>query len=77
MKRVDPAPGTGVSGVELPGPRSRHLCHEGYVSFCPGRVDACRLDDERGVPQQGDCSGGWITSEVVGPFEGAPDIWGW
>ncbi len=40
-----------------------------WVAFYPGRVDACFLDDERVEPQPGDFYGGWITSEVEGPFK--------
>ena len=40
-----------------------------YVSFYPGRVE-CYVDGERVRPQGGGFYGGWITSEVVGPFKG-------
>ncbi len=49
----------------------------GYITFYPSRVDACYVDDEQVVPQEGDFYGGWITSEIVGPFKGAPGTWGW
>jgi uncharacterized protein (DUF427 family) len=42
------------------------------VAFYPGRMDACFVDDERVTPQAGVFYGGWITSEVVGPFKGDP-----
>jgi len=42
------------------------------VAFYPGRVDACLVDGERVTPEAGDFYGGWITSEVVGPFKGDP-----
>lgn len=48
-----------------------------YVSFYPGRVDACYLDDELVTPQEGNFYGGWITAEIVGPFKGAVGTWGW
>jgi uncharacterized protein (DUF427 family) len=41
-----------------------------HLAFYPGRMDACYVDEERVVPQAGDFYGGWITSEVVGPFKG-------
>lgn len=47
------------------------------IAFYPGRVDACFVDDERVVPQPGDFYGGWITSDVVGPFKGEPGTAGW
>lgn len=49
----------------------------GWVAFYPGRMDACFVDDDRVEPQPGDFYGGWITSEVVGPFKGGPGTWGW
>ena len=48
-----------------------------HISVYPGRVDACYLDDELVVAQAGDFYGGWITSEIVGPFKGGPGSWGW
>ena len=48
-----------------------------YISFYPGRVDACYLDDEQVIAQEGNFYGGWITGEIVGPFKGAPGTWGW
>jgi len=41
----------------------------GYLAFYPGRVDACYIDAERVTPQPGDYYGGWITSEINGPFK--------
>ena len=49
----------------------------GAVAFYAGRMDACYVDDERVTPQPGDFYGGWITSDVVGPFKGASGTWGW
>jgi len=40
-----------------------------WVSFYPGRV-ACFVAGERVQPQPGRFYGGWITSEIVGPFKG-------
>jgi uncharacterized protein (DUF427 family) len=48
-----------------------------HFAFYPGRVDACFVDEEQVVAQAGDFYGGWITSDVVGPFKGAPGTWGW
>lgn len=47
------------------------------IAFYPGRMDACFVDDERVVAQPGDFYGGWITSDVVGPFKGEPGSSGW
>lgn len=48
-----------------------------YLAFYANRVDACFVDDERVQAQSGDFYGGWITSEIVGPFKGGPGTYGW
>jgi uncharacterized protein (DUF427 family) len=48
-----------------------------HVAFYPGRVDAAWIGDERVEAQAGDFYGGWITSDLVGPFKGAPGTLGW
>lgn len=48
-----------------------------FVSVYPGRMDACLLDEEAVAAQPGDFYGGWITSDVAGPFKGAPGTRGW
>jgi uncharacterized protein (DUF427 family) len=48
-----------------------------HVAFYPGRVDAAWMDDERVHAQEGDFYGGWITSDLVGPFKGALGTLGW
>jgi len=49
----------------------------GHIAFYPGRVDAAWLDDERVQPQEGNFYGGWITSDLIGPFKGPPGTLGW
>jgi len=49
----------------------------GFVSVYPGRMDRCTVDGEVVVAQEGGFYGGWITSNVVGPFKGATGTWGW
>jgi uncharacterized protein (DUF427 family) len=41
----------------------------GYFAFYPGRVDECTVAGEHVTPQESDFYGGWITSEIVGPFK--------
>jgi len=43
----------------------------GLYAFYPEKLE-CRIDDESVLPQGGGYYGGWITSEVVGPFKGDP-----
>ncbi len=40
-------------------------------------MDECTVDGELVTAQPGDFYGGWITSEIVGPFKGAPGTQGW
>lgn len=44
----------------------------GHFAFYASRVDACFVDGERVTPQPGGFYGGWVTSDVVGPFKGGP-----
>ncbi|MBE9013249.1 DUF427 domain-containing protein [Pseudanabaenaceae cyanobacterium LEGE 13415] len=50
---------------------------ENYVAFYAAPMDACYVDGEKVIPQPGQFYGGWITSDVVGPFKGAAGSWGW
>ncbi len=47
------------------------------VAFYPAAMDECTVDGERVSAQPGDFYGGWITSEIVGPFKGGPGTRGW
>lgn len=49
----------------------------GRLAFYPGKTDACYVDNERVPAQPGDFYGGWITSEIEGPFKGSPTTRGW
>ncbi len=48
-----------------------------HVAVYAGRMDACFVGDEQVTPQPGAFYGGWITSEVEGPFKGAPGTQHW
>lgn len=50
---------------------------QGHLAFYPSRVDACFVDDEQVTPQAGGFYGGWITSDIVGPFKGDPGTRNW
>jgi uncharacterized protein (DUF427 family) len=60
-----------------PAPATRYAVLENCMAVYPGRVDACYVDGERVTPQEGHFYGGWITSDVVGPFKGGPGTHGW
>ncbi len=48
-----------------------------HLAFYASRVDSCLVDGEEVQAQAGDFYGGWITSDIVGPFKGAPGTRGW
>ena len=50
---------------------------KGKVALYASKVDQCVVGDEIVMPQDGDFYGGWITSNLVGPFKGAPGTMGW
>lgn len=47
------------------------------IAFYPSKMDACLVDGETVTAQAGDFYGGWITKDIVGPFKGEPETWGW
>ncbi|MCA0144191.1 DUF427 domain-containing protein [Blastococcus sp. LR1] len=67
-------PSVGWS-YEQPTAGYEHL--RGAVAFYPSRLDLATVDGEPVRAQAGDFYGGWITSEVVGPFKGEPGTRGW
>ena len=48
-----------------------------HISFYPAPMDECTVAGERVRPQPGKFYGGWITSNVVGPFKGEPGTMRW
>ena len=48
-----------------------------HICFYANKVDACYVDDELVQAQAGDFYGGWITSDIGGPFKGGVGTWGW
>jgi len=48
-----------------------------HVAFYPARMDECTVAGERVRPQAGGFYGGWITSDIEGPFKGEPGTVGW
>ena len=60
---------------QRPSPAYAELA--GAVAFYPGRVDECRVDGQQVHAQPGDFYGGWITSDTIGPFKGAPGTLDW
>jgi len=60
-----------------PSPAAEYEALGGHIAFYPGRVDAAWLDDERVQAQESDFYGGWITSELIGPFKGPSGTLAW
>ncbi|MDX1438179.1 MAG: DUF427 domain-containing protein [Anaerolineales bacterium] len=60
-----PEPAPGFEGIR------------NYVAFYPSKMDRCSVDGQLVRAQEGDFYGGWITSEIVGPFKGGAGTLGW
>jgi uncharacterized protein (DUF427 family) len=60
-----------------PDPKPEFGALRDHVAFYAGRVDEAHLGAELVTPQGGDFYGGWITSDIVGPFKGEPGTSGW
>ena len=65
------------AGWSYPNPVKGYESLKGHITFYPSRVEACYVGDERVQAQEGDFYGGWITSDIVGPFKGGAGTWGW
>ena len=44
----------------------------GYVAFYAEPMDSCYVNGERATPQPGGFYGGWVTTNIVGPFKSIP-----
>lgn len=60
-----------------PRPFEQYAGIAGYLAFYASKMDTCTVDGEQVQAQPGDFYGGWITSEIVGPFKGGPGTMGW
>lgn len=60
-----------------PSPTPSFAGIKDYIAFYPSQMDACYVDGEKVQSQVGDFYGGWITSDIVGPFKGGAGTWGW
>ncbi|MEM7022784.1 MAG: DUF427 domain-containing protein [Pseudomonadota bacterium] len=65
------------AGWSYPEPTAQFAAIRDHIAFYPGRVDACYVGDEQVHAQDGDFYGGWITSQIRGPFKGGPGTRGW
>lgn len=69
--------GNIVLAWSYPKPNLTFLPIKDYLAFYPSKVEACFVDGERVRSQDGDFYGGWITQDIVGPFKGGAETWGW
>lgn len=47
-----------------------------HIAFYASRLE-CFVEDEQARPQPGGFYGGWVTSDLAGPFKGEPGTGGW
>lgn len=60
-----------------PDPLEPFVALRDHLAFYCAAMDACFVGDEQARPQPGGFYGGWITSQVTGPFKGEPGSAGW
>ena len=60
-----------------PRPNRGYEAIRDHLAFYPSPMDACYVDKEQVQPQAGDFYGGWVTSDIEGPFKGGPGTQGW
>ena len=48
-----------------------------HIAFYAAPFDRCSVDGDTVIPQPGAFYGGWITSDLAGPFKGIPGSMGW
>jgi uncharacterized protein (DUF427 family) len=73
------ADGAAVRDVawSYPKPVEAYARLAGHLAFYASKVDECWVDNERVQAQDGDFYGGWITTNLRGPFKGAAGTLGW
>ena len=60
-----------------PSPTPAFAAIRDHLAFYPHLMDACFVGEEQVQAQAGGFYGGWITSNIVGPFKGEPGTRGW
>ena len=60
-----------------PEPSKKYKKIKNFVAFYAEPMDACYVGSEKVMPQSGNFYGGWITSNLIGPFKGIPGSMGW
>jgi len=55
-----------------PAPTADFAVLRDHLAFYAAPFDSCMVGGEQVVPQGGGFYGGWITSDLAGPFKGVP-----
>lgn len=58
-----------------PEPTEAFAALRNHVAFYARPMDRCTVGGERVIPQPGNFYGGWITSDIVGPFKSGPGLY--
>ena len=66
-----------AAGWSYPKPVAAFEPIRDHIAFYARAMDRCTVDGEAVRPQPGGFYGGWVTSDVVGPFKGEPGTEGW
>ncbi|TRW18296.1 DUF427 domain-containing protein [Glacieibacterium frigidum] len=68
------AGGEVLPGVawSYPAPTAAFEALRDHLAFYAAPFDACTVGGKRVTPQPGGFYGGWITSDLAGPFKGVP-----
>lgn len=64
-------------GWSYPDPTPQFAILRDHIAFYAAPFDRCSVDGETVIPQPGAFYGGWITSDLAGPFKGVPGSMGW
>jgi uncharacterized protein (DUF427 family) len=60
-----------------PEPTGNFAAIKDYLAFYAHPMDACYVGEDLVTPQPGNFYGGWVTPDIVGPFKGEANSWGW
>ena len=65
------------TGWSYPDPTLPFAALRDHIAFYAAPFDEVTVGDERARPQPGGFYGGWITSDLAGPFKGIPGSQFW
>ena len=60
-----------------PDPAPGYTAIRDHIAVYAGPMDGCFVGEERVTPQPGGFYGGWVTTNLKGPFKGGPGSLGW